>query len=265
MNRIPHSPKPHSCSSSAVSILDFPTELLREIFSILDFYEEVTYRDSSALPKKMTQLLILRFVCRRFRKIVNELPVWYQDEFHFLSLMNWNTTLNRRIFGFRDEARFIMALCGDKHLVMQMAKKTRRQFDSVASFDAIVKNIPTFSTNTVQLELNAYMKIVLTGHHDKFPTFPNLTHFKTKNFQFSVSFEQVLASCPHLESLEMIDTEWSKPLKERVILNSLTTLKIHTYKQPSLWPSQRSFFSSVPSYFPNLTLLSLRNYFPPLY
>jgi F-box domain len=139
-------------------ILNVPNEVLHDIFSRLyDLsYDQsfVNYR-SNGKEYEVSQMLVLRSVCRRFRAITSKLDFWHDADFRFTELIP-----PRKIYGDHllpeDLSLFLEALFSDADLVESLSeRKTDWVFESLQVLAAVLGSVPKFMENVraIHLEL----------------------------------------------------------------------------------------------------------------
>ena len=114
-------------------ILTLPNELLYNILSLV-------------LPSASLNLPVLtvRSVCKTFRLIADQLPFWYEEDFHFHNI--------DRHLCLRRTPSFVETLLKDPHLVECLSRKTSWSVHSIDLFDVLLDNLPRMATNTTKLD-----------------------------------------------------------------------------------------------------------------
>lgn len=72
------------------SILTLPNETLHMICSLLPPCDRVRFCTDDRVEHDQPQIIILRWVSRRFRAISCDLDFWYEDDFDFSMLLPSN-------------------------------------------------------------------------------------------------------------------------------------------------------------------------------
>lgn len=160
-------------SPAALVILSLPNEILHDIFSFLadpsdeDFF--VRY-DADDKEYEVSQILLLRSVCRRFRAVAAELDFWHDIDFAFGELvpsLDFDTPLSWRDL---QEERFLKALFADDSLANSMGRrKTDWKFQSNGALKAVIECVPLFKQNARVI----YLEIMGEGerpHWDRSPS-----------------------------------------------------------------------------------------------
>jgi F-box domain len=176
------------------SLIDFPNEILAEIFNYLNVYdanERVSYyRNGKAV--ETAQIIALRSVCRLFRYLVNMMPFWQDNDLEFRNLMVPTRLANSQVGRDSREEQFITVMLTDKHLVTRFAKKKVWKFYNLAALKALMRGLPTFIENTTEVTLSTF-----TVNWDWEKVHPGI-RAPVPN----VAFNQ-LASCKTLRSLTL--------------------------------------------------------------
>ena len=115
-----------------------PNEILRLILSFVDDSDYDHWQN----PQQLRDIVIVRWVSRRFRLITNELGFWNKDDVDITSLFKMH---DRRP---RLQARFIKALLNDDNLLRCLSRKSGWTFNNIEEFMAIVTSIPELPRNT---------------------------------------------------------------------------------------------------------------------
>jgi len=147
------------------TLLTIPYELLREILRIVsqDTPRIVRYTSDNGNQCTMSQMLLLRRVCRSFRFIVPELDFWYEGDFQFLQLFpefpgsrDWSLSSLWR----QDEEEHVLnVLFTDGYLVECLGRwKSEWMFASIEELTSVVQCIPLFKENarSIYLQMDDY-------------------------------------------------------------------------------------------------------------
>ena len=189
-------------------IVHIPYELLLHILSFLtdpsyklDLF--VTYNvDDREI--KVSQILVLRSVCRLFRTATAELGFWCDPDFSFIDLV-WSGHYGP-IHG--KEEFLLKVLFSDDHLVQSLSRrKTDWKFDSVGGLDVVMEAIPLFAQNATSISLefpyatqDAMGKQYETAF-EKLAVCSGVTKLTTE-LAVVVNLSTIAASFPLLEELE---------------------------------------------------------------
>jgi hypothetical protein len=137
---------------SSPFILRVPNEIIYRIFSCLydlSLREQFVEYSLNGKDYKVSQILVLRSVCRHFRAITAELNFWFDAHFRFTFLMPHK-------FGHRQTGEFLRALLGDMNLVNSLGqRKTDWAFDSLEDVKTVLERVPLFTQNarTIYLQI----------------------------------------------------------------------------------------------------------------
>jgi len=140
-------------------ILSIPNEILHHIFSFLfDLPRDETFiqHQSDGEEYEVSQVLVLRSVCRLFRSITAELDFWYDPDFRFSNLIFPPHPLIEYSMYHYLEGRFLEVLFTDANLVDSLGRrKTDWSFDSLEGLMAVMEGVPLFKQNArvIRLEI----------------------------------------------------------------------------------------------------------------
>src|SRR5438045_552469 len=115
-------------SPTAALILSLPNEILIHIFSFLpdpSVVDSFICYHADDKEYEVSQMLLLRSVCRHFRTLVPELDFWYDIDFAFGELipgLSISTRLSLRDF---QEERFLKVLFADASLVNLFGRRKK--------------------------------------------------------------------------------------------------------------------------------------------
>jgi F-box domain len=144
--------------ASPACLLSLPNETLINIFSRYSHFDFVKYT-SDGQNYQLSQILVLRQVCRRFRFLVAELPLWRDKDFLFGSLIKL-PALSNNSSSFREkhkmEMEFMKVLFNDAYLVDNLCGKTDWTFDSVDGLSLVTGSIPGFEGNVSSIYLKLW-------------------------------------------------------------------------------------------------------------
>ena len=132
------------------SILRLPNEILHSILSV--FCMTPTNKWSRNPRMADSPILTARSVCRRFRAIAAELPLWFDAEFDMFSLRpspgcNLVET---------ETTKFLAALLADRYLAESLARKTGWYLPNLATVVAVLDNVAEFPEKASSLSLEWY-------------------------------------------------------------------------------------------------------------
>ena len=133
-----------------------PHNSIHHILNLVwDYEDPVVCYHSNDKDYSVTQWLILRSVCRRFRDITLHLDFWYEDDFQFTELMASYYEHGR---GRPEEEllEFLDVLFLDKSLVNALGRrKTEWMFNSLDILGLIMQRIPLFKRNARVIHLGS--------------------------------------------------------------------------------------------------------------
>jgi hypothetical protein len=172
-----------------------PNEILRLILSFVDdsgFY----YRPVPHLPR-FRNIVVVRWVSRRFRMTTNELGFWHKDDFDMLHVFNINKRRPRL------QVRYIKTVLNDEDLIRCLNRKSGWEFHRIEEFLAIMASIPELPQNTRRIIFNGFRE-ALNLAVDSLATFTTITEL-TIHFidDFTFDLDAIVESCPLLETLDL--------------------------------------------------------------
>jgi F-box-like len=195
-------------------ILDLPNETLHHIFSFLPDPSHVNsfvcYQENDE-EYEVSQILVLRSVCRRFRTLAAELDFWYDIDFAFGELipgLDISTHLSWRNL---QEERFLKVLFADAGLVNSLGRrKTDWKFQSIGSLKAVMQSVSLFRQNARVI----YLEIL--GEGDNWERVPSPLNVAIKNLALcsgittlntnlanDIDLDEIANSFPSLETLSL--------------------------------------------------------------
>jgi len=149
------------------TLLTIPYDLLRQILRIVshDSGHIVTYTSNDGKQCSMSQMQLLRHVCRSFRFIVAELEFWFEDDFQFPQLfpesrdliVRWTMRSSWR----SNQEKHLKVLFSDGYLLECLGRrKTEWAFTSIEELTRVVECIPFFKENarSIYLEMGDYAR-----------------------------------------------------------------------------------------------------------
>lgn len=147
-------------------ILALPFELLSRIILLALPLEQVN-------ELKTVPLMRIRSVCRRFRMVANQLPIWFDDS-------EGDEDFDRLPYAWA--ALFVQLLLQDQQLLECLERKTEWKVDSQPVFEILCQYVASFSGNARQLRL----QLGPSAKIDRFP--PQLPHFvNLRNLDLDIS------------------------------------------------------------------------------
>jgi hypothetical protein len=126
-------------------IIRIPNEILHHILSFLPDLsrgEPFVQYHSNGKDHEVSQMVVLRSVCRHFRAITAELYFWYDVDFRFsdLTLHSYDTFLFIR---HDKEKRFLKVLLTDANLVNSLGQcKKDWNFEILEGLMAVMESVP---------------------------------------------------------------------------------------------------------------------------
>jgi len=155
-------------------ILTIPDEILLRILNLLPYSHQVeSFVQCSGNDQRclVSQVLILRHVCRHFRCISAELDFWSEPHFQFRQLLpdfedsegiEWMEESSI----LRHEQRFLKVLLSDAALVNCMGRrKAEWMFTTLEELQIVIQAIPLFKQNArvIHLEFMEYINLLHSG------------------------------------------------------------------------------------------------------
>jgi len=198
-----------------------PNELLQMIFRIV--YEDDSDEEERPGHPWISRILILRWVSRRFRFVVNDLDIWWSEDFILseqFNLPNWTP--------FR-HAQVVSTLLEDKSLVPVLSRRSHWRFQSVDVFVAMLLNVPEIRRNTQNIELGD-LHVGLGFALERLSMFSCLitltlvvnSYGPHPDPETTVNFDTLVRSCPLLEDLDISEmVEYRGSLEDAANLRNL--------------------------------------------
>jgi hypothetical protein len=171
-----------------------PNEILRLILSFVD--DSDFYYDEDS-PPRCLNIVVVRWVSRRFRMITNELEFWHEDNFDMLHLFKID---DRRP---RLQVRYIKTVLNDDDLIRCLNRKSGWEFHNIEEFLTIVASIPELRQNTRRITFYGFCE-ALNLAVDSLATFTAITKLTIRIIDdFTFDLDAIVESCPLLEMLEL--------------------------------------------------------------
>ena len=139
------------------SILTIPKEILHDILDLVTVHphpgalDEIPFVEYqlNGEERKLSQILVLRSVCRDFRAITAELDFWYHYDFVFARLLSFpeEDPLNVS-WRQSQEEELIEVLLIDTNLANSLGRrKTEWTLESLRALSAVMEGVPLFKQN----------------------------------------------------------------------------------------------------------------------
>lgn len=197
-------------------ILELPNEILHDIFSCLyDLSHDQPFVEYRANDKEyvVSQMLVLRSVCRRFRAIIPKLDFWHDADFRFTELIPARG-LGDDLLPDVDILRFLEALFSDADIVESLSeRKTDWVFENLQILGAVLGSIPAFMKNVraIHFELMepdyfmypSRLSIAIDQISIGLPTLTELS-IRLSNI---VQLNEIATAFPTLESLTVTEAD----------------------------------------------------------
>ena len=185
-------------------ILRIPNEILHHIFSLLRLsaVQPFVKYELNGKEYEVSQMLVLRSVCRHFRAIVTESNFWCLDSFRFRDLVppRYVTKDCSR------EREFLKVLFSDENLADSVGRrKTDWTFGSRDEVMAILDGVPLFVQNARKIQLRPSGPARLDATLDAATACSNITSLSTL-LTDSIDLSGIAASFPSLTSLSCMET-----------------------------------------------------------
>src|SRR5208282_1972699 len=219
-------------------ILRIPNEILHHILSFLHHLscdDPLVEYHVNGKDYEVSQMLVLRSVCRHFRAITAELDFWYDPDFLFADLVTSPYEISLFTRHYR-EKRFLKILFTDASLVNSLGqRKTDWKFDSLEGLMAVMEGVPLFVQNARVIHLEILEDNEMPRSYLEPPpldiaidTLSACSHITTLSIRLAddVNLDAIAASFPSLETLNC--SEINHFYGSLHGLNHLRTLGINT-------------------------------------
>ena len=128
-------------------ILKLPNEVLSDVLSNVILTSPDRYRHQNKVSD--SPFYAVRAVCRRFRAVVAELPLWCQPDFDILTLKPYDLTGDDSEF-----VQFLRSLCTDGDIVRTLQKRTHwRRIITIEMLETLMNGIPLFNKTVQSMQL----------------------------------------------------------------------------------------------------------------
>lgn len=191
-------------------------------------------------------LFNIRATCRKFRALVNELPIWFDPNFKLVQVVPYRRGQEPVDDWETYEAGFLRLLLQDLHLVQCLERRTSWHFKNLQSLLAVIDCVPSFPTATRSIVL---FYSVCSGHCNemrdwkKHPINKSLGHLGICQSLTSLmiyglecctlDLSMIGKGCPLLKRLQLIFIESCKGM-----LHGLSLLdELHTNSSWAVTPS----------------------------
>ena len=231
-------------------ILTLPNEILHHILSfVVDLDDPFVSWRFGRHVYEMSQILVLRHICRHFRAITLDLNFWYESDFEITSLLPgwsslydaWTTASDRH----SEEAQFLDDLFRDKTLVESLgSRKTEWMFDSVEVLDTVMDRVRLFKRNARGIHLEIVDEVNV---YDEDPPAPGdslargikmlskCSHITSLSIRSGANFNlfTIASSFPFLENFTCSETDhFSGSLGQLTHLKKLHMDSIGDHNKP---------------------------------
>jgi hypothetical protein len=220
----PSRPAMETVSTAYINRL--PNEILSMIFEIV-YEDDEPYMERLYPPRSSTSggsvasILVLRWVSRRFRFIVNDLDFWRDRDFDLLQIFELpNPTPFRN-------AQFVITLLKDESIVFALSPKSSWVFLNVDTFFTTLINVPAMCQNTRKIEFNK-LNVGLGFAIDRLSLFSCLVNLSIlidsyPGSETLVNFDAIVRSCPLLQELDIgLMIDYCGSLENAAFLRSLS-------------------------------------------
>lgn len=217
-------------------ILDFPTEVLSDIFEHL-----TPQRTLESFCLDYSDIFAVRGTCRTFRAISSTLRLWYDDDFDLSDVVRG---VLPRVDGHIDVTdleiggrRLLACLAKDKVLLETMSRKQHCSFRTVPNLIQYSDTIPNFRTTITVLVYEVYKnwqepenipRVTINDALAHLGILPNLTYLDISMDLGKISLNQIVVTCPSLKRLEFYDNGWYSGSLSG--LRSLEKLVVYDYE-----------------------------------
>lgn len=235
-----------------------PNEILIIIFLFV-FCEDALDEDGQYRPRPdsnayVQSILVLRWVSRRFRLLVDGLEIWRRDDVNLVDRFAPH--------GKHDpvkDARILNTLLRDNRLASALSQKQVWRFYDLAAFFTTLSNIPEMDQNLREIELDGFspgLNIAIR----RLQRFDSLTCLNIRVDNEStepemVDLDIIATSCPHLQFLSIQDIcECSGSLEKAA---NLRYVDLHFDKEHSVGITSRLIPSKSAQSLTKLTIQQL--------
>src|SRR5271154_3936080 len=208
---------------STAYINRLPNEILSMIFEIV-YEDDEPYGERFYPPLRsgsVASILVLRWVSRRFRFIVNDLDFWRSCDFDLMQLIELpNPTPFRN-------AQFVGTLLKDEGIVFALSPRSSWVFLNLDTFFTTLINVPEMRQNTRNIEFTE-LKVGLGFAIDRLSLFSCLINLSMlidsiPGSETLVNFDTIVRSCPLLQELDIrLMIDYCGSLENAAFLRSLS-------------------------------------------
>jgi hypothetical protein len=222
-----------------VHILDFPTEVLSDIFD----YLTPRPKTLESFVRDYSDIFAVRRTCRTFRAIGSTLRLWYDDDFDLSDVVRGVLPLDDGRIDVTDleigGRQLFACLAKDKVLLETMSRKQHWSFRTVPSLIQHTDTIPNFRTTITDLSYEVYdswqepgalPQVSINDALDHLGILPNLTSLDITTEGDKISLNQIVVTCPSLKKLEFYDNGWYSGSLSG--LRSLEKLVVYDHELP---------------------------------
>lgn len=252
---------PTSCSLRSMAapspsyINRLPNEILIMIFLFV-FCEDILDEEGQYIPQPdsnayVQSILVLRWVSRRFRLLVDDLDIWRRDDVDLVERFAPH--------GKHDpvkDARILNTLLLDNRLASAISQKRVWRFSNLEVLFTMLSNIPEMDQNVRKIELDEFSPGLSIAIR-RLQRFDSLTDLCIRVDESTVpeivDLDIIASSCPHLQVLWTQDIcEYSGSLEKAA---NLRRVHLHFDKEHSVGITSRLIPSKSAQSLTKLTIL----------
>jgi len=224
-----------------VPILDFPTEVLSDIFDHL----APGRKDLASFFLDYSDIFAVRGTCRTFRAISSTLRLWYDDDFDLSDVVRGVLPRADGRIDVTDleigERRLFACLASDKVLLDTMSRKQHWSFRTVPTLIQYTDTIPNFRTTITKLNYEVYHscqdldelpQVSINDGLAHLGRLPNLTSLSISTEGGKICLNQIVVTCSSLKNLEFYQLENGWYSGSLSGLRRLEKLVVYDYQLP---------------------------------